>query len=186
MNLHFEKVFTILLSKEQFITLLKQFPQAVFKKQVNTYYDTADMYIRQHIGAMRIREFDNRFIFTLKQRCADKDGVNEHECFVSENTPAVFESEQVQTLMKSFKITQPIIEIASLTTYRATVPLDYAELCLDYNEYNGICDYELEYEYLQEHDGLTVFNKILSLVNLKYESNCMSKIQRAMINRENG
>ena len=45
MNLHFEKEFKILLSKEQFITLLKQFPQAVFKKQVNTYYDTADLTI---------------------------------------------------------------------------------------------------------------------------------------------
>lgn len=186
MNLHFEKEFKILLSKEQFITLLKQFPQAEFKKQVNTYYDTADMYIRQHIGAMRIREIDHQFIFTLKQRCFDKDGVNEHECLVSENTSAVFEGDALMSLMNYFQITPPIIEIASLTTYRAVVPLDHAELCFDYNEYNGLCDYELEYEYLQEHDGLTVFNDLLSLVNLKYEGNCMAKIQRAMASRENG
>ena len=44
MNLHFEKEFKILLNKEQFITLLNEYPQAEFKKQVNTYYDTKPRY----------------------------------------------------------------------------------------------------------------------------------------------
>lgn len=183
MNLHFEKEFKILLDKDKFITLLNYYPQAEFKKQVNTYYDTEDMYIRKHIGAMRIREIDNQYIFTLKQRC--ENGVQEHECIVSYNSLEAFQNEQIQTLFTSFDIDQPIRKLASLTTYRAMVVLDNAELCFDYNEYNGICDYEIEYEYLRPHDGLSAFNKILALVDLNYEKNCMAKIRRALVSRGN-
>lgn len=183
MNLHFEKEFKILLNKEQFITLLKYFPQAKFKKQINTYYDTKDMYILRHIGAMRIREVDNQFIFTLKQR--HNEGAKEHECIVSENSTAVFESDNVRSLLSSFHICQPIAALTSLTTYRALIALENAELCFDYNEYNGICDYELEYEFLRPHDGFTVFNELLSKVDLKYERNCKAKIKRALLSRTN-
>lgn len=178
MNLHFEKEFKILLNKEQFITLLNEYPQAEFKKQVNTYYDTKDFYIRNHIGAMRIREINHHFIFTLKHRY--QDGVQEYEVNVSKNSPAVFETEEISSLLKSLHINQPIIEIASLTTYRALIPLTDAELCFDYSEYNGTCDFEIEYEYLRPHDGLSVFNEILAIVNVKYEKNCKAKIQRAL------
>lgn len=180
MNLHFEKEFKILLNKNQFVTLLKQFPQAEFKKQINTYYDTSDLHIRKHIGAMRIREIDDKFIFTLKQRCNGNDGVKEYECLVDKNALDVFKRDDMQALLKSFLITQPIIELASLTTYRALIRLENAELCFDYNEYNGTSDYELEYEFIREHDGLSVFNQLLASVGLKYENNCMAKIQRAL------
>ncbi len=178
MNLHFEKEFKILLNKDQFITLLKQYPKAEFKKQVNTYYDTKDFYIRNHIGAMRIREIDHQFIFTLKHRC--QDGVQEYEVNVSENSTTVFETEEISSLLNSLHIDQPITKIASLTTYRALIPLGDAELCFDYSEYNGMCDFEIEYEYLRPHDGLAVFNEILAVVNVRYEKNCKAKIQRAL------
>ena len=58
--------------------------------------------------------------------------------------------------------------------------LEKAELCFDINEYNGITDYEIEYEQTCDHDGITVFNQILSQVNLKYEKNCASKIKRTL------
>lgn len=181
MNQHFEKEFKILLSKEQFTALLKQFPQAEFKKQINTYYDTADLLIRKQVGAMRIREIDNSFIFTLKQRC--QDGAQEHECVVTENSPEAFKSGELHSLLTSLHIEQPIIKIASLTTYRALIQLTDAELCFDYNEYNGIVDYEIEYEFIRPHDGITAFNQLLSIIDVKYEKNCISKIQRAFLSR---
>lgn len=179
MKLHFEKEFKILLTKEQFVTLLKQYPQAQFKKQVNTYYDTEDLFIRKQIGAMRIREIDHHFIFTLKQR--HQDGAQEFECEVNENSLKAFDSEELRSLFASLHIDHAIIELTTLTTYRALIPLPDGELCFDYNEYNGICDFELEYEFLHDHDGLTVFNDILKPVNLRYKKNCMAKIQRALI-----
>lgn len=178
MKLHFEKEFKILLTKDQFIRLLKHFPQAVFKKQINTYYDTKDLFIRKHIGAMRIRETDDSFIFTLKEKT--QNGAQEHECTVAENSAAVFQNSELTELLASFHIDQPITALTSLTTYRAVIELEHGELCFDYNEYNGKCDYELEYEFLRPHDGLSVFNEILSLVNLRYDKNCTAKIQRAL------
>ena len=57
---------------------------------------------------------------------------------------------------------------------------EFAELCFDINYYNDMVDYEIEYEYKVEHDGYAIFNDILKKVNLKYTSNCKSKIQRAL------
>ena len=40
-------------------------------------------------------------------------------------------------------------------------------------------DYDIEYEYLKEHDGIKTFNEILHPFHMKYEKNCPSKIARA-------
>ena len=50
----------------------------------------------------------------------------------------------------------------------------------DINEYNGITDYEIEYELTADHNGIETFNKILAAAGLHYEENCPSKIARAM------
>ena len=47
------------------------------------------------------------------------------------------------------------------------------------NIFNDIHDYEIEYEYLKEHDGIKTFNEILHPFHMKYEKNCPSKIARA-------
>ena len=73
-----------------------------------------------------------------------------------------------------------IIVIGECTTYRAVINTDKAELCFDINEYNGITDYEIEYEQTCDHDGITEFNKILSQVGLTYFRNCPSKIKRTL------
>ena len=65
-------------------------------------------------------------------------------------------------------------------TKRAVVETENAELCFDISTYGSHTDYEIEYEYKQPHDGLSVFQKLLSHVQLVYEKNCTSKIQRAL------
>ena len=40
--------------------------------------------------------------------------------------------------------------------------------------------YEIEYEYLREHDGISKFNEILAHVNLTYEKNCITKLGRML------
>lgn len=39
---------------------------------------------------------------------------------------------------------------------------------------------EIEYEYKKEHDGLSIFQDIMKQINVVYEKNCISKIQRAI------
>lgn len=178
MNKNIEKEYKILVTQEQFEELLKEYPEAVFQKQVNTYYDTKDFTIRNNHGAMRIREVKDTCIFTLKKHTSE--GVLEYEIVVNENSIAVFEQDEIKELLSSLDVHDTIIPLTTLTTYRAMIDTGYAELCFDYNEYGSIKDYEIEYEYKKAHDGRSIFNQLLSKVNLHYEKNCTSKIQRAL------
>lgn len=178
MNKNIEKEYKILVTKEDFYTLLKKYPEAVFKEQINTYYDTKNMDIRKAHGAMRIRRCDDCFIFTLKMH--SKEGLLEFEKEVKENSAAVFLDSEIQALLSSYGISGSIHPLTTLTTQRAMIKTGLAELCFDISTYNGFTDYEIEYEYKQEHDGLRVFNEILQAVHLTYEKNCTSKIKRAL------
>ncbi|MDE6195675.1 MAG: CYTH domain-containing protein [Erysipelotrichaceae bacterium] len=181
MNKNIEKELKILVSKEKFYELLSFYPQLSFKKQVNVYYDTKDHQILNHYGAMRIRTKDHH-IFTFK-KCTSQ-GLEEYECSVDQNSSDMLLKEPIASFLQSQNLFPPFYEIASLCTYRGVIETEYAELCFDINEYNGITDYEIEYEYKKEHDGISLFNNILSKVQLSYEENCPAKIKRAMINKK--
>lgn len=178
MKKNIEKEYKILVTKEQFEQLLSNYPEAVFHKQINTYYDTSDNMIRKQHGAMRIREVDQQFLFTLKMHT--EQGLMEYEMPVEQNDVSVFSQPEIMSLLHSYGFMKPIHQLTTLTTYRALIPTQDAELCFDYSQYSGKEDYEIEYEYKREHDGKSVFNSILANANLIYEENCSSKIQRAL------
>lgn len=175
---HVETEYKLLVSKEEFERLSALYPDKTFVKQVNTYYDTKDMQLRKLKCAMRIREKDNKFLFTLKT--PDPNGHLEHECMVSKNSVDVFQQAEIKKLLNELGIVEDIVMITNLKTERAVINAGYAELCFDINEYNGFTDYEIEYEETAAHDGITEFNRILANAGLHYESNCPSKIARAM------
>lgn len=176
--MNIEKEYKILVSQNQFTELLKEYPQAVFHKQVNTYYDTPQLDIRKVRGAMRIREVGKRFLFTLKLH--GKNGVEEYETEVRENSVTALDTPEIKTLLQQISISDTIMEITRLTTYRAIIDTGDAELCFDYNEYGNQKDFEIEYEYKRPHKGKIVFNRILQKVGLTYHKNCPSKIKRAL------
>ena len=176
MKMNIEKEYKILVTKAQFFTLLQQYPNATFHKQINTYYDTVDGRIRQHCGAMRIRQKQNTYLFTLKLPA--QEGLREYEMPVAKNDITVFQLPQIKSLLTDLIHDQPLLEIAQATTYRAQIDLSHAQLCFDYNVYGETADYELEYEYTLPHDGLPVFQSILAPAQLSYHTNCPSKIER--------
>lgn len=174
-----EKEYKILLSKEDFTKLCSYYKDLKFIKQVNTYFDTNDHAIQQMHGAMRIREKSGIYIFTLKMH--SDAGLMEHECTVPMDTMDVFNLPEIKKLLDMYQIHGPFCKTAICVTERAVVETENAELCFDINEFhNGIVDYEIEYEYKKEHDGLKVFNDILSQIRISYTSNCISKIKRAL------
>lgn len=175
---HVETEYKLLVCKEEFERLSDLYPDKTFKEQINTYYDTKDMQLRKLKCAMRIREIDGKFLFTLKT--PDPNGHLEHECYVNQNNANVFNEADIKKLLNELGIYEQIIMVTNLKTYRAVVNTGKAELCFDINEYNGCIDYEIEYEETVEHDGINEFNKILAEAELHYERNCMSKIARAM------
>lgn len=168
----------ILLTKQEFEKLIKGYENIKFITQVNTYYDTEDQQLKSKKMAMRIRTINDKHIFTLKQ--PTKQGVIEHECDVAENSIVAIKDNRIQSLLDSIGVKNNIVSLGSLTTHRAIVSLDNAELCFDINEYNGITDYEVEYEYTKKHDGIPEFNNILKCINKSFTKNCKSKIGRAL------
>lgn len=65
-----------------------------------------------------------------------------------------------------------------LTTHRIDIPFEYGLLSLDANEYNGIHDYELEFEVNDYTKGYEQFLEIIKPFHLTYSENCLSKTRR--------
>ena len=178
MNKNIEKEYKVLLTKKQFDTLCQAYKELEFKTQINTYYDTKEMDVRKHKGAMRIRTIDNQYIFTLKLH-RNRD-VYEYETFVNEDSCSALQQSDVQQLLKDNDIPNELHRVTQLVTKRAVVDTGDAEICFDISTYHGITDFEIEYEYKRAHDGLMVFQKILEPIGIIYKKNCTSKIQRSL------
>ena len=90
---------------------------------------------------------------------------------------------QIQEVLMKFGI-QDLHEVGKLHTYRYLIELQTAELCLDTNTYNGITDYEVEYELKDPHiNTFDEFISILKIANITYIPNPNSKIKRCLETR---
>lgn len=171
-----ETEYKVLVTKEQFEKLKSNYLILESRKQVNTYYDTKTALIKKQKYSMRIREVNNQFIFTLKT--PHKGAHHEHECLVSQNSVEAFKEPEIVLLFDQYHLHGDYQEIGKCITYRSIYANELAELCFDINEYNGITDFEIEYEMKSDHDGIAAFNQILSAIDCVYVKNCPSKIAR--------
>lgn len=178
MNTNIEKEYKVLLTEAQFNDLISIYCPGDFHRQINTYYDTLEGSIKMKQGAMRIRTIDNIHLFTLKIHKGNN--LYEYETTVHSDSIHAFQQDDIANLLKDQQIVGELVQIAQLTTKRAIIDTGFAEVCFDISSYNGITDYEIEYEYKKPHDGLQEFQRILSHIHLSYEKNCISKIQRAL------
>lgn len=174
-----EKELKILVTKDEFEKILNSYEFSDAWAQTNTYYDTKEQYVRSLNGACRIRTIGDKKIFTLKIRISP-DAHIELEKEVGVNTMAEITDSEVLGWFEKYEIPQNELEpIISFTTQRRLADLENAELCADLTTFASCQDYEIEYEYKNNHDGVTEFNKILSIIGKVYEKNCPSKIARA-------
>lgn len=178
MNKNIETEFKILVTKEQFNFLSELYPDKKTFVQTNTYYDNEAKDIQNHKGAMRIREKNNKFIFTLKMH--SNEGLLEFECETDKNDASVFEDEKIKELLDKYNFYGPFYPTAKCTTTRSLFLTGKADLCFDYNQFQSKEDYEIEYEQTVDHDGKSEFNKILAAIGLEFKENCKSKIARAL------
>ncbi len=178
MKKNIEKEYKILVTKEQFYSLLERYPNITFESQTNYYIDTENQMLRAMQGAMRIRHINNQYIFTLK--LPSEKGLLEFEKEVASASLESLEDEKIKNLLEQYHIDGNFQFTTKLHTQRAIHRTPYAELCFDISTYNQITDYEIEYEYLCEHDGLQAFQDILKPIQVIYTKNCDSKIKRAL------
>lgn len=174
-----EKELKTLVSKEQFENIVNSYEFSKSWKQTNTYYDTEEKDIKAKGGAMRIRKIGDKKIFTLKIRI-DAITLHEYEKEIDCDSIEEIQDKEVLEWIKSLNLNKKFYATTTFDTYRRIYETENAELCADETIYDGTYkDYEIEYEYKKEHDGIKEFNSILSHFGLSYEKNCPSKIARA-------
>lgn len=173
-----ERELKILLTKTQYETILHSYDFGKPTIQTNVYFDDDAGTIKQK-GAMRIRTIGDRHIFTLKIR---KDPITqiELEKEIPVNTISEIRDPEILGWMKENGIPANTHPFASSVTERRIVKLENAELCLDKTDFSGTTDYELEYEYTKDHDGISAFNRILEPIHILYKENAPSKLARAV------
>ena len=161
----------VLLSREDFEKLASRYAPLHFEHQHNIYFVTNDI---KHY-AFRIREKNGEKLFTLKEH---KDGKTiEHEKVF---TGELEDDPEIREVLAGFEIFPPYKVIGELDTERAVYDTGKAELCFDINNYNGITDYEIEYEIYKDHKYKKAFNKIMSEAEISYDLNKVSKYKRCV------
>jgi uncharacterized protein YjbK len=130
-----------LLSKNQFECLLEKMTFSVPKIQTNTYYDTLNGDLQQRLWMCRIREVLGKYEFTLKT--PGNGGHNEFECILEKHN---IHDPVVVDFFAQSNIFPPLLALGTTTTHRRKFVDEYGEWCLDYNEFDGLFDYEVEYE----------------------------------------
>lgn len=147
--------------------------------QTNTYFDTEKQEVKKQHGAVRIRTIEDKKIFTLKIK-KDEYTHYEFEKEIFTNDIKEIDDPEILNWFKQYQIPQELYPIASFTTLRKTFEFENGELCLDKTTFKNHIDYEVEYEYTSDHNGIHFFNSILNKYGLKWQKNCPSKIARAM------
>lgn len=184
MNELVEIEYKILLNKDMFYRILNDYQNQISRTYTQTnYYLTYDL-LKQRKYMLRIREKEDSYEMTLKRPYMN------HRL----ETNVDITKEDKENILNGKMIDNEIISIlkqegfdisliqneVSLTTKRHDIYLDEGVLSLDINTYNGITDYELEFEVTDEKLGYYKFLEILQPYHLFYVRNNKSKVKRAL------
>lgn len=174
-----ERELKILVSEEIYEKIIHSYDFEKSRIQTNTYYDDENHSLKNKKGAMRIRTIQDKYIFTLKLR---KDDYTHYEFEKEIHTNDINKIDDFEILdwLKKYDLPKEVKPIATFTTDRKVFVCARGEICADKTIYSSHTDYEIEYEYNCEHDGISFFNEFLAPFHMKYTKNCPSKIARAM------
>lgn len=160
-----------IISKEKFDKLVSLYQPLEFVQQHNYYYVTDDL---SHYG-FRVRIRNGEKLFTLKNYV---NGVTyEYEKVFEGNME---DDPEIIEVLDKFNIQKPYTLFGELITERAVYYDGLAELCFDINHYNGLTDYELEYEVKKQHDHQNAFFNILKKADIEYVPSWASKYKRCL------
>lgn len=187
-----EQELKILLTKEQADTLLRQHHFLPARIQTNTYYDTKEQTLRKAGMALRIRtilpdpsdpQAEAVYILTIKKPL-NRTTKYEYEQEIHTNRLKDLTLEQKAWIQDHLDLSEPLEPVATFQTERAICNLPDAEYSIDHTTFAGHDDYEAEYEYRTDHDGISAFNSLLKPAGLAWEENGPSKIARAMMDQD--
>ncbi|MFA7417805.1 MAG: CYTH domain-containing protein [Acholeplasma sp.] len=178
MHMNVEIEFKTQISKDKYDELIENFEleQNVFK-QTNYYFDTNDLDLNKRSMVLRIRQKKETFKLTLKSQ--SETGAFEYHVLIDAEQAQQMKKEGFHTKDFFEQIDYHVFFQTSLDNFRASTPYMGGILFLDYNEYCGLKDYELEYEADHFETGLEIFNKMLNKFNITFEQT-QRKSERAL------
>ena len=167
-----------IIDREDYLKLLEYFSLNIEDRftQLNEYFDTPNRQLMADKMMLRIRSKKVGHKLTLK--------VPEGEGLMEYNVPLPYE--QYLYIKQTGKITSlPInqskfVQIGELTTHRIKTSYLQGEIFLDENHYNGIVDYEVEYEVpndLEQAERIVI--DLFKKANVTSYHKSLSKMKRA-------
>lgn len=174
-----------------FQKLIRHFKLEAVKASVQTnyYFDTANHVLLHHHWAMRVRNYGTHFELTIKSPLEEGlQEINEiitPEEFSNLSSKHIIPKDTIGDKLKSIGINpNDVNNVATLTTYRRSLMYLEGELFFDESHYNGIIDYEIEYEV---KDTLEAANaKLIELfkeVGITSYNKSESKMRRAILSK---
>ncbi|MGM0844326.1 MAG: CYTH domain-containing protein [Bacillota bacterium] len=165
--------FKNMLTQEEFQKLKDHFSlgEKDFILQENHYFDTSDNKLREKQCALRIREKNGKYEFTLKQPVHEglletNQAITEEESTQMLNEGSMPEGE-VRTAVQNLGIeTETFSHFGTLSTSRKELGYKDGLLVLDYSFYLNNEDYELEYEVKDRESGQEKFLDFLKTMNI--------------------
>ncbi len=160
-----------IITQQQFEKLASFYQPLEFVEQHNYYYVTDDL---SHYG-FRVRVRNGEKLFTLKNY-VNGTTYEYEKVFTGE----IDDDPEIIDVLDQFHVQKPYTLFGELITERAVYDNGFAELCFDINHYNGLTDYELEYEVQQPHDHQKAFLEILAKADIEYIPSWASKYKRCL------
>lgn len=175
----------VLVNKDQYKILTKEFSTYPRYVQTNYYIDTDDRALSKDGIALRIREKEGQYELTLKtplsQGLLEKNAPITMNQFVELRDDGVFPETDLKRFltMLDFDVNELKI-LTSLSTERIDVQYEHGLLSIDRNTYSGQTDYEVEFEYNNLEDAKRILGALLKEKGIEAPFSEKSKTARAM------
>ncbi|OAT83187.1 hypothetical protein A6P54_06235 [Bacillus sp. MKU004] len=185
--------FKNLLTKEEFLQLIKQFSikNKDFRVQENHYFDTPDFQLKEKQSALRVRVKDGNSTLTLKTPVTN--GLLEtNQCLSPMQAEellkqGLFPEGEVKDVLLNIGTEIPsLLHFGSLKTKRAELEFQEGLLVFDESTYFDKVDYELEYEVKGFDTGKKIFFDLLKEQDIpkRETENKIKRFYREKVRRE--
>lgn len=174
-----------LISRDCYAKLVKLFPSAERFIQTNHYIDSPDRVLAASGVALRIRERGGKFELTLKTPLSQGMLEKSNEITMNEFCALRDFGEFPKCDLRRFLVMldfniEDLRILASLSTERIEVEYEGGVLCIDRNSYNGIIDYEVEFEYNNMEGAKKILSDFLTANGIEFEFSKFRKAARAL------
>ncbi|MGN4126526.1 CYTH domain-containing protein [Lysinibacillus sphaericus] len=175
MSQQLEIEFKNLLTKQQYEQLLKDFQinDNAIHRQTNHYFDTPLHAIRNLKSGLRIRQIDNYYECTLKEKSAEHEHLETTDELTAEQAKKMLDGKgffapEVAKRLAAYNVhLDELAVFGSLTTDRVEIPYKDGLLVFDHSFYLQCDDYEVEYESNDVIKGNAIFDVFLQQYGIK-------------------